>query len=147
MRSLLTFGVNETARALEKDTISLLFICRYDHEASFSSTILVGCRQPLASFCLRLASLWRPSRTYQSARVRDVKPIRVVDHLATCARVHQVPFVVLPKATIPLGQAFGMQRMACLGIRRHSTTTTQQGGHSHQAAGGGGERKGPIGAC
>lgn len=47
----------------------------------------------------------------------DVKPPRLVEHLAVLAALRGVPFFVLPKATAALGQALGLQRVAALGIR------------------------------
>jgi ribosomal protein L7Ae-like RNA K-turn-binding protein len=48
---------------------------------------------------------------------RDVKPPRLVEHIAVLAALRGVPFFVLPKATTSLGRSLGLQRIAALGFR------------------------------
>lgn len=63
-------------------------------------------------------------------KYRDVKPPRLVEHIAVLAALRGVPFFVLPKATAALGQALGLQRVAALGFRTKegATAAAQRGG-------------------
>lgn len=47
---------------------------------------------------------------------RDVKPPRLVEHIAVLAALRGVPFFVLPKASTSLGRSLGLQRVAALGF-------------------------------
>jgi len=49
--------------------------------------------------------------------IRDVRPARLVEHVAVLAAVRDVPFFLLPKATSALGQALGLKCIAALGFR------------------------------
>lgn len=109
IRALLAFGVNEVARALEKDSAAFVLLCRFVDSVNGSLT-------PVPVEVL--------SRNGVHHKCRDVRPVRLVDHLATSARMREVPFLVLPKASAMLGQVFGFKRMACLAIKK--TTTGQQ---------------------
>ena len=109
MRAKLAFGINEVTRALEKGPLQVMILCRY---------VMAKAKYTVFSV--------RGHDTYGN-NTRDVRPSKMLQHLAIMARTTGTPFLVLPQATQALGKAFGLQRVAALGIRKDGDLACIQG--------------------